>query len=128
MSAADRAARRREQRGRNRSPILPGIGPMPIRISQAPKTQAERDALMRQCLQAAKRSGKRGVHARIQATRYYNDAITESNRAVREPATQPSVLTRPGPTVPTPSAPRGMQQTASGLYVPQPPPDSQESR
>lgn len=91
----------------------------PIRVAKAPETQAERYELERACLKAAKKAGHRGRHARVEATRYYYAAVEESRRTVREPSTQPSVLTRPGPTVPTPPAPRGMQQRDSGLYVPQ---------
>lgn len=90
----------------------------PVRVSQVPATQAERYALERECLKAAKKAGKRGVQARILATQYYNAAVAEAQRQVREPATQPSVLTRPGAPVPTPPAPRGMKLSESGLYVP----------
>lgn len=111
-----RAAKRRAKHG-----ILPppsGIGPAPILVSEAPKTQAERYELERRCLKDAKFRGFTGKRAKIEATRAYNAAIAEAGRAVREPATQPSVLARPESTLPTPSVPRGMQQTDSGLYVP----------
>jgi hypothetical protein len=113
MSAADRMARRHtKQRG--------AVERCPVRVSQVPTTQAERYALERECLKAAKKAGRRGVQARILATRYYNAAVAEASRQVREPSTQASVLTRPGRPVPTPPAPRGMQQAESGLYVPVP--------
>jgi hypothetical protein len=92
--------------------------PCPVRVSQVPTTQAERYALERDCLKAAKRAGHVGKQARVAAARYYNAAIAEASRAVREPVTQPSILARTGAAVPTPPAPRGMQQTDSGLYVP----------
>lgn len=123
MSGADRAARRREQRGRQRSP-LPAIRE-PIRVSQVPTTEAERRELRKRCLKQAKYVGKTGRSAQREADRYYDDAVAEAARQVREPATQPSVLTRPGAAVPAPPAPRGMTQRASGLYVPEPEPDTQ---
>lgn len=90
----------------------------PVRISDVPTTDAERYQLERDCLKAAKRAGHVGKQAKVAAARYYNAAVAEASRVVREPATQPSILTRPGATVPTPPAPRGMAQTESGLYVP----------
>lgn len=92
--------------------------PCPVRISQAPTTQAERYALERDCLKAAKRAGHTGKQVKVAAARYYIAAVAEASRAVREPSTQGSVLTRPGAAVPTAPAPRGMTQTDSGLYVP----------
>lgn len=67
----------------------------------------------------AKARGKRGHLARLEAARLYNAAVDEATRQVREPATQPSVLSRPGAAVPAPQAPRGMVQQGS-LYVPEP--------
>jgi hypothetical protein len=112
VSAATRAARRHTKR-------YAAPEPCPVRISILPTTTAERYALERECLRAAKKAGHRGVQAKVAAARYYNAAIAEAKRQVREPATQPSVLTRPGAAVPTPPAPRGMKQTESGLYVPE---------
>lgn len=111
-----RAARRREQRDRKRAP-LPALRE-PVRLSQAPATEDERRELRRVCLARAKSQRLTGKAAQLEAARYYNDAIAEAGRQVREPETQPSVLTRPGAAVPTPPAPRGMKQTESGLYVP----------
>lgn len=91
----------------------------PVRVAHAPRTQAERYELERACLKAAKKAGHRGQQAKYEAARYYNAAIDEAGRKVRDPITQPSVLTKPGPAVPTPPAPRGMQQRESGLYVPE---------
>jgi len=111
----NRAARRRAARGET----APKEIRCPVRISEPPKTQAERYALERRCLAEAKNAGHRGARVKLVAAQFYNAAIAEASRAVREPSTQPSVLTRPGAAVPTPPAPRGMQQTESGLYVPQ---------
>jgi hypothetical protein len=110
----NRAARR--QAARN---ATAAAEPCPVRVSEAPKTNAERYALERECLKAAKAAGHRGVQRKVAAARYYNAAVSEAGNAVREPGTQGSVLARPGAAVPTPPAPRGMEQTASGLYVPQ---------
>lgn len=112
-----RAAKRREQRDRKRGPV-PALRE-PIRISQVPTTEKERRELRDRCLSQAKFFGLTGRAARLAATRYYTDAVAEAGRQVREPVTQPSVLTRPGAAVPTPPAPSGMKQTESGLYVPQ---------
>ncbi len=90
----------------------------PVLVSKVPETQGERDELTRRCLKHAKSVGLRGKLARLAATRYYNAAIAEARGAVRNPATQPSVLSRPGAAVPVPPVPRGMEQTDSGLYVP----------
>jgi len=111
MSAAARMDRRHTK-------VHKAPEPCPVRVSQVPTTQAERYALERDCLKAATRAGHGGKQAKVAATRYYNAAVAEASRVVREPATQPSILTRPGATVPTPPAPRGMAQTESGLYVP----------
>lgn len=112
--SANRAARRRAARG-DTATASPEC---PVRVSQVPATEAERRELQKRCLRTAKANGFTGKRAQLLATQWYNAAVAEASRAVREPATQPSVLSRPGPAVPIPPTPRGMQQTRSGLYVP----------
>lgn len=89
-----------------------------MRISEPPKTEAERRALEKACLKEAKAAGFTGERARIEAVRRYYSALDECNRRVREPATQPSVIRPPQAAVPRPAMPRGMVQRESGLYVP----------
>ena len=88
-----------------------------IRVPRPPQTRAEIYALERASLQAAKKAGCRGKRAKTEAARIYNAAVAEAERAVREPATQQTIV-RPPEGLPHPTAPRGMVQRESGLYVP----------
>lgn len=87
------------------------------RISEPPSTTAERYALERECLKQAKRY-RRGNAAKTLAAQFYNEAVDECQRRIREPATQQTVVQEAPPAIPAPPPPRGMEQRASGLYVP----------
>lgn len=104
-----------------RHPVAARVAPVnPVRVSEPPRTEVDRQALERNCREAAKRlmPGASQARRRIRAAQLYNAAVEEAQRAVREPLSQPSLIHKPSDAVPHPEPPRGMAQRDSGLYVP----------